>query len=410
MKAGLAFALAVAWELPLALAQSNDPSQDAPQSNRTPAGESNRFEQLMANPDNVELWGTELKREQEQANQLTRIQEETKASDQQDPLVELMIANNYQLQGISLRHLKRYPEALLKLAASEQVLADLGTEQQCNRPSRKPICTEVDQQYCLLFTYFANVYSDIKDDTNAEKYLKLALGAAPPQDCGKQFFALISWYVSKADYDRALDTIFQTLDSAIPAKRNSLIDGALRSADFTYLKLFYNISWESSGRRRSNDARDFADMYGIGIGRSSKYGMVSPDEDHATFFTVFFTQEQVKQEGNRLKSEQSYITQSGYSSFDELERNVDIDRYVREQMEEDNFEPAAKYLYCRYIQGAFDTDKLRHRQREPATVSFKEVLNKLRTAPTIRVDHNTEHIIELLYRGDKFLAEHDGKP
>lgn len=390
--------------------RTGEGSQDLPSSGLS------RPKQLPDDPIDSEIWARKLEQQQITAQALKKDDEEAKSSHRSDPLLTLMRINNHQLQGISLRHLKRYEEALAELRLSDELIRSFRSEHRCDDPAGKsPRCQQVNEEYYLQLLFFSNVYSDLKDDTNVEKYLQLALAAATGRNYRESLSMLVSWYTDRDKYETALDTAYRALDGGSTNTRIDAIEVASNALEFIYAKLFRSISWQNRAtERRSNDARDFVDNHGIGIGRTSKYGMENVREDYATFATIFYLQE-VTLSRDR-ESEEELDPEStplfGYGSREELRRNVDIERYVREQLVDDNFEPAAKYLYFKYIHNSFTPGMpryMRHSPTVPPMVSFAEVLTKLSAAPSVRVDPNTKRIIEALYRADQFLASQDSK-
>src|SRR5262245_51804043 len=115
-----------------------------------PADESEYIKRLMENPNDQEMWGAELKRQQG----LETVLEQRRRSDGDSPILKLAFANNYQLQGISYRHLRRYEEALGQLSRSQNVLLNLKSEHHCSDQRPSQICQDIQGQFSLLYKYF----------------------------------------------------------------------------------------------------------------------------------------------------------------------------------------------------------------------------------------------------------------
>jgi hypothetical protein len=365
------------------------------------------LEELMSHPDDKEVWGRELERLEGYGEAL----EKARAQDPGAGLVNLAIANNLQLQGIALRHLKRYDEALQRLTASDKVLQNLRVRQGCQTPVPRDICAQISDQSALLLSFFVNVYVDRKDDVNVSKYLKLELRSAQtPDDYARRASAVVFRYLLNNDYDRAVKGGLITFDEAAVLKDAERLKTASDILDSVYLKVFSNISWRPTGERRGGDPRDFVEDKGLAIGADYKYGMTSSDEDHATFITFLFFREEVA----AMKRSDVFATEAGYESWEALQRNVDIERYVRQQMREAKFELAAKYLYGTYINFGWapegDHLKCVGRTRGNQSITFAEVERQLAGVHLGKPNDNTRHMIELLRTGYDSIRSHCSKP
>lgn len=404
----------------------------SPQSQPTPQvhDDGDRLKLLMQNPDDLNLWTEELKRQEAEGIELAErklglVALTGRVAAEREPGLELAIANNHQRQGISMRHLKRYQDALSQFSESQVVLDDLERGLQCDYPSAMSVCNQIREQYHLLYEYSFYVYFDLNDDANIKKYARLALDSVSNSaEYSLQVRNIIYLYQSRGQYDRTLDMVFDAIEQALTRSKQEEVLGASQIASQLLRELFTTISWiPETGKRRSNDPRDFADSHGLGIGRPFRYGMTSPAEDHATFATVFYTQEQVARSADDPKSRYR-ADNDGYASWEELEVNVDVEGYVRAQLADNNFEPAAKYLYFKYLHTRFycppgDWTRLRNTPSycksgayprcpviKTSDVTFSEVMKKLSETPLSRVDANTSHIIDLLYHAYDWLSRH----
>ncbi len=71
---------------------------------------------------------------------------------------------------------------------------------------------------------------------------------------------------------------------------------------------------------------------------------------------------------------------------------------VRNQMQRGNFEPAAKYLYFRQIEGRFEAPK-RVTKTALGDITFKEVVEAIRGTDGVVIPELTVKAVELLQRG-----------
>lgn len=361
---------------------------DSPESNAYSSKLPKWHQHLRENPNDEELWTLELERTKELDIYLLQ-------SKGNPGTIGLQLASNLQLQGKAFRHLKRYSEAIGALTTSQQALNKVEEQSRCTVSPHNSICNIIRIAYRLTYSLLVDVYYDLKDRNNAEKYLILELQYSYQSDRFDPVFEeLFSLYRNSEDLDKAANTILDQFHNALASKDWRRISVTAMIADEFYDLLFVRISWSlDSHTLREYDARDFADIYGIGIGKTFKYGMVSPDEDESTFLSLI------------MLVRGDMVPQSIYNSEEVTKRNYDLPKYVREQMIEGNFEPAAKYLFITSMGGFLGNNKrlLFCPDTRRGDVSFNEVEEALMKAPTLMVSASTRNILELFYRGHIFL-------
>jgi tetratricopeptide (TPR) repeat protein len=362
-------------------------------------------DRLMRNPEDQELWAAELER-QKGLYELLALRGRSRP---RDPLLALATANNLQLQGIALRHLKRYDESLRMLSRSLDVLAALQGLQDCLSGRRSSVCDEIVRLRMMTWAYFANVYDDLQDSSNTERYRKLALSLAETEaDYRNHLGNLTSFYLRSDDWEHAIQVVFEEITDAVAHKHKVKTHVAYSVAQSVYRQLAEGLSWErKTARRRSDDPRDFVDNWGLGIGRTFKYGMTNAHEDSATMVSLFHQQRQFgfdQQRGIVLTDSEKYLT--GYSSDEEFRRNLDVEQYVRLQLADGHFEFAAKYLYYRDLNSAFietEAGHLRCFAESASATSFDEVIERMETVPILTVSDYTRRAIQLLTLGAEFV-------
>lgn len=362
------------------------------------------LEELMRNPDDQQLWNRELERLQETG----MLFERSKTNSLDSSLVDLAISNNLQLQGIALRHLKRFNDALLKLNQSDKALQDLRLREHCRSSNPNPICPQIADQASQLLSFFTSVYIDLQDDRKAESYLTLALASAPTaNEYGKQARDATKHCLLNNDLERAVRMGLMVLEQALRLKDSDRLQEASEVMQGVYLEVFRNISWlYLTGERRSNDPRDFVDNLGLAIGADYKYGMTNIDEDDATLVTLLFFKEEVA----NMKPSAEFAEQAGYESWEALQKNVDVEGYIRQLMADNKFELATKYLYARYIDPgwAVKNSSLECINTNSGTqfVTFGEVERRLASVPPEQVSQNTREMIHLLRTAYDFIMQH----
>jgi len=360
---------------------------------------------LFKNPGDQKLWNTELARQIQRTEKLSKQERESPL----DPKLKLTIANSYQSQGIALRHLKRYEEALSALTHSIDVLAQMEKNYECKSSSSElPICGNIYDGIRLTFIYFANVYYDLSEMRNTEKYLERALEVPSTfEDFRHTLSRLVSLYLKQDDFQSALNIVLTAIEDELEYKHTKEVVTLSEMASSIYLRLFYTISWiPGTSDLRENDPRDFADRSGIGIGSNVKYGMTDPEEDSATFATLFFLQELANSNEGK-----EYPKAWGYRSYDDLLKNTDIEAYIRSQLADRNLEPAAKYLYNKYIRYNFGEVSGRPfscPNEQPNSVTFTEVRKAIETGGEA-IPHWTRYVIDLLFEGEQFLRTYCSK-
>lgn len=364
---------------------------------------------LFANPDDQELWDFELKRVQHNAQILLNIIDD---SNNDSAELLLLISNNHQLVSIALRHLGKYEEALQELSKSEEILKSLENHHDCTLTTEVAICEDIREGLELTYSYFANVFGDMEDNINVEKYINLFFEfSAFPESGNSRFDYLLLFYVDREDYENALNIVFDEIKMAINNQDELEIQDKARYAEGIYYELYLSISWiPSTGKLRENDPRDFADNIGLGIGRDFKYGMVDPEEDHATFATISVMQGYFESNliNGEMFDEEEYGDFLGYESRDEFRKNFDLETHIRAQLKEGNFEPVTKYLFFAYVDDHFETaedDYLKCPIELPTNVTFNDVIERLEEVPSNTIPPQTIYVIERLYQGMQFLEQ-----
>jgi hypothetical protein len=164
-----------------------------------------------------------------------------------------------------------------------------------------------------------------------------------------------------------------------------------------YRRVFALISWMPGQDkiRRSSDPRDFVDISGIGLGRGMKYGMIDESEDFATFLTAWLLGDHDRGNGTPMLP--------GGLTAETVKAETDMVGYVRAQMDECNFEPAAKYLYFRYLMFGCYGDHLGYSAPGPGDVTDGEVIARMRGVPSQLIDGTTRLCIDVLADGYELL-------
>ncbi|WP_413176372.1 hypothetical protein [Anabaena azotica] len=320
--------------------------------------------------------------------------------------VELAIINHLQRKAIALRHLKRYSEALHELTKAENALSKLQQEFKCELGAKNLPCKDINHLFSMTYTYFSNVYQDIEDKINAEKYLKLAISFSMGYSEYYRYLGyLIYFYEVNNDFHQALNITLTLLEKAIASKNKEEIYKLSVLAKNLYYQLFQSISWDlKTGQLREKDPRDFMDTYGIGIGRKSKYGMSDKKEDLPTFVAV--------QIGSELmtitKTFKEQAKLEGYGSVENLKKNYNIKAYVLEQISQDNFEPIVKYLSYKIWMNFFVSEegKLECSSDKEVDINIDLVKEKLENSPANTVQNSTIQAIEIIDLGNQFLNKY----
>jgi hypothetical protein len=368
-------------------------------------------QQLYETPEDPKLWTLELKRQQQLSFFFQGLK---KKPDVDRNYLGLAIANNYHLKGISLRHLKRYDEALAEHSAALPILNELYEHHRCSQRHNSTLCIQIRGQMQHGFLYMANVYSDLKDPDYNEKFIRSSLALATNfAELKYPFERLMTFHISQDQFDAAANLLHQEIEHRLFVRKLDEVAELAKIAEEFYSTLFNSISWYTwTSDRRQDDPRDFADMYGIGIGKNFKYGMVDPDEDSATFVTVFSVKEYVRGLLSDPKSNEDVLLLAkhiGLRDIDELVKELDLDLYVREQLAQSNFEPVAKYLYVTLIRQKFyseDGKYLNCPSEGLSSLSIEEIKRQLEDTSVMTVSTRTVHLIELLYKGHEFLIKH----
>jgi hypothetical protein len=360
----------------------------------------------MTHPEDPLIWEQELARQEGNRRKLEQVRTQGRDAD----LVELAIANNLQIQGIALRHLKRYQEALEKLSESDNTLENLKHRLNCRSASPARLCGRFHEEARQLLAHFTHVYLDLNDDVSVEKYLKLQLRSAQnPEDYLRGTTTVLREYLTRNNYERAVQIALIGFEDTALNNKNRLGE-AKQIVMGVYLEVFRNISWRRPGDvRRSDDPRDFVENTGLAIDADYKYGMTSPEEDDATMGTLFLTRETVA----TLKPSEEVARGLGYESWEALQANLDVEGYIRQQMAGGKFELAAKYLYEIYMEFGWVLEKNQLSCPEGSGgkrhITFAEVRDRLANPQADKVSSNTRKMIELLSLGYDFQKQHCSK-
>lgn len=325
--------------------------------------------------------------------------------------VELAIINHLQRKAIALRHLKRYSEALHELTKAENKLSKLQQEFKCESGAKNSPCKDINHLFSMTHTYFSNVYQDIEDKFNAEKYLKLAINFSRGYPEYYRYLGyLIYFYGVNNDFHQALNITLTLLEKAIASKNKEEIYKLSVLAKNLYYQLFQSISWDlQTGQLREKDPRDFMDTNGIGIGRISKYGMSQKEEDLPTFVAVQIGYELMtitkpfKEEDLAKRAKQQ-----SYGSVENLKKNYNIKEYVIEQISQDNFEPIVKYLSYKIGTNfhVIEEEKFKCSSDKEVDINIDLVKEKLENSPANTVQNSTIQAIEIIDLGNQFLNKY----
>lgn len=267
------------------------------------------------------------------------------------------------------------------------------------------LCFKRSSEHCHILSeaselnsfFFAIIYDALGESDRSRTFLEMILSNSDtPKEVDTYLRFMVSRSITRQDYESALAHIFTAVDIGRSSNNEMLTQAAARLGDRLISTLFDSISWDpTTGGRRSDDPRDFADDNNIGIGRSSKYGMTNPDEDHATFATLVFMSETLKNNPEFVESEE--VNPEEYA----------LDSYIRTQIAEQNFEPAAKYLLTIYLDGGFSSALNLADPTCPSSkrnlVSFEEILTPLDKSQS--TDPHTILIIRLASAIKEFLEE-----
>lgn len=358
---------------------------------------------LFSNPDDKEIWGLELQRVTDTGATLELL---LRDKDTDQTFANLAIAHNHVLKAIAFRHLAEYQLTLQELVDSETITRTLERQGNCASSFNGPGCREIDTILEIVLTQLSLAFEDLNDKVNQEKYLNLALNYVSDSERYRRHLARIgNFYLEDNNFSQLIKTLYRELERALDTDNTDRISICCEAAEGTYMKLFTTISWlPGTNTIKGYDARDFVDMWGIGLGREFKYGMTSPSEDDATFITALFFQDVVN-----VSSDSDLPGNTDYKTVEELRRNSRLDDHIREQLLEGNFEPAAKYLYCVYVDGGFyrySGGYLVCPEERSSCVTFDEVKDSIQHAPRSLVDPWTLQVTELLDQAHKFLKQH----
>jgi tetratricopeptide (TPR) repeat protein len=357
-------------------------------------------ELLSTHPRDRHLWHLELRR-------VIRLGQrpDDRATDDSQAAVEFARANYHHLRGIAFRHLDRRDIALREFDLAETCAMQLWDSERCAAAADH--CHDIRDSLRRTHTLKAYVYRDRNDPRGEWRELRAALKWAGAHNARDPLDNLRRWCEAGDRPRCALRALFRSLAISHRLGDAEWFEDAARSIDVTYARVFDDISWDRhTGTRRTDDPRDFADMYGIGIGRPMKYGMVSAEEDAATFTTLFMAQEQVELHRGKVARD----VRCPYASLKELRANVDVEGYVRQQLVEKNFEPAAKYLFHVWVEDGFGAAAFRvtPTERQRNLVTFDEVRAQLESTPGLTVAPSTLRAIELFELGNRVAQRYFG--
>lgn len=349
---------------------------------------------LYSNPYDQKLWNTELKRLKGNERYLKQLPKNSQDS------IKSLLAKNYQIQGVTLRHLNSHYKALEALSKSREILETLEDKYDCLSNSQDSICEKIFKECEWTFEFIANVYHDMNCKEQWEIYINQAFEYAKKvknEQNPISYFVL--WYLRNKNFDEALSIVFKAIEKNLQSNNKTELIFNCQLANYIYEKLFCSISWSlTTGKLRIHDPKDFVDMKGLGIGKDFKYGMISQEEDIATYATVLFYSGMSQLLGTK---EDSTSTSSSIWAFEDC----DLDRYTHEQLNENNFEPVAKYLYFIYIGSNFYNSPKEYLKCPAGSsyITFSDVQEMLEKTPSGTVSMWTIHVIELLQKGYQFL-------
>jgi tetratricopeptide (TPR) repeat protein len=353
-------------------------------------------------PDDSEaIWVTRLKAEEDLDAALA---EEIKAT--RTPELLLFRANTKNTKGIALRHLRRFDEGIKALMEGNDILQQLQKDACGEQPVKSDLCSQIRHMKALTFIFLSNTYRDKADETNAQRYAALAVSTEPPSNRPNRFLpAYIELCVSKQNYLPAVDAILKALNEAITQNNDELFEVYGKLAESIFYEVFKSISWDpKTGKRLSEDARDFVDTHDVGVGRTVKYGMTDADEDHATFVTAFYVATK------RRASLQGEERRKGSATKSGDEQNLALPDYIEQQLNAGNFEPVAKYLYVRFIGFKFGRlNELATPNTGEEKITFPVVRRKLEQTPGLLVPQATLNAIEAFNRAFDFLEANGQK-
>jgi hypothetical protein len=370
-------------------------------------------ELLFANPSNSPLWTIELQRQEsiQVAFRATRarvllsylvrllrtasptlwsvVPELHHATNARNLAVftELALANVHNCKGIAHRHLGQYERAATEQHEALRILNALIYLNKAIGVPVHPPQGAPDLTHALSQThrYLLDTYFDADDMHNYKKYVAIFLQQFPEYGQYKPLLAdLVMISGRHDDFDLASRQLLHAIEDRFEANASDEVERCCHLAEHLYRLLYYSISWvPGKDELRKDDPRDFADTDGIGIGKETKYGMADRDEDVTTFFTLFFIQDLIRSVPPDQLAEAARLR--GFASISELQKNVDLEGYVKQQLKEGNLEPIAKYLYILYIDSAFYDGKGRYlegglgtRGADSRRITFDEVAKELR--------------------------------
>lgn len=376
-----------------------------PQSTATPESMSpEEWSRLIhSNPDDQLLWSRELNLLRQFRRELVAISNPTT-----EVLRGIALANNDELQGIALRHLKRYDEALEALSRSEQHFLALSTQQGCDSVHPGSRCADIAEGRERVQWFIMLVHTNVGDSRRADAVRSdMVARSRTTTHYEDRLRRSVLELVQRDAFGTASALIVSELQHAIDTRHDNQLKVAARVGE-SMLELFFNgISWTAQNKLRDGDPRDFVDNTGIGIGRRAKYGMTDPDEDMATFFTAKVLEELVTLKVGGAEFLTSMTKKGGYGSIEELVQNARLTDYVRREMADGNFEPVAKNAYLEVDDTLYNLagQVLVCRERA-SSIPFAEVSRRLRQAPAGTVAATTSEILAGFGRLVRFRDTH----
>jgi hypothetical protein len=235
----------------------------------------------------------------------------------------------------------RNSEALEALERAEQAMVVMTFLGGCLEQS-SVACGQIGEQEKRCLYLGVLIESRLGHDEAVRERLLAAVSRSDDSDSEEVdtlLKLLLSRYITRSDFESAYAVLFTVIDGAVLAGRPSLMSKVGERSGTLSLALFESVSWDfRSKKRRSDDPRDFVDDGVIGLKLSSKYGMTDPEEDHATFGTMLFVEEEAKAEPRYLEIRKI-----------EDPAEVNLTGYLRTLMAQGKFELVAKYLIFSYI-------------------------------------------------------------
>ncbi|HEY6644267.1 hypothetical protein [Povalibacter sp.] len=307
----------------------------------------------------------------------------------------LALANNDQIRGIALGHLRRYPEALEALASAQKSLAAVWEKSGCESASASATCRDAAHLRTITYSLRGSILEETGDRVRSRAAFRDAVITARSLDeFERSLLTCVRGMIAADAFGEAAELLATEITAANADGHKERLKTVRGVADSFVRSLSYGVSWTAEGSLRGSDPRDFADNTGMGIGRQIKYGMTDQYEDDATFFTVMALEELMSTSPPDPQDLARMATDGGYASTNEFLESVRVAEYARREMLDGNFEPAAKYMVIDLLTFAFD-DKLEPPKcpAAPRVASFDVVRQRLLEAPAGTVAPTTVEIL-----------------